>query len=135
MNGFPKAAAAGYMAGIFLCGAIAGWFIGFGFGKRSMFRAPPRQQDMVSHICNRLKDELALSPDQELKIRPLIERSSAEIHCVHTNAVARVADVIAQANRRVEEYLTPDQVKTFREQERKREESFRNSTHSPGPKH
>ncbi len=135
MNGFPRAKAAGYMAAIFLCGAIAGWFIGLGFGKRSMFHAPPRQQDMVSHTCARLKNELSLSPEQELKIRPIIEQSCAQIHYVHTNSIARVAEVIAQSNRRVEEYLAPEQVKTFRDQERKREESFRNATHPPGPKH
>lgn len=134
MNRFPKAKAAGYMAAIFLCGAVAGWFIGFGFGKRSMFHAPPRQEDMVSHTCARLKSELSLSPEQELKIRPLIEQSSAQIHAVHTNSIARVVEVIAQSNRRVEEYLTAEQVKTFRELERKRQESFRNATHTHGPK-
>jgi hypothetical protein len=119
-----KRSAAIYLVAVFLAGLLAGGVAGFSLGKRNAF-APPRPQDMASHICERLKSKLHLTPEQVKQIDPLVNESAAELEAVHSTTADRITEIFQKLNQRQAQYLTPEQKVLLEEMERERQQFFR----------
>ena len=101
-----------YLVAIFVAGLAAGGAGGFALSKRSEHRKDkgdrPDPKMMVEHILGGLKHELKLTEEQVRQIRPLIERTSEEIHACHQDVGMRIEALIKEGNRRMEAFLTPE---------------------------
>jgi len=119
-----RKSAAIYLAAVFLAGLAAGGAAGFSVGKRNAF-APPRPQDMASHICERMKSKLHLTPEQVRQIEPLVNETAAELEAVHTTTADRITEIFQKLNQRQTQFLTPEQKVLLEEMERERRQFFR----------
>ena len=121
-----RKSAAIYLAAVFLAGLAAGGAAGFSVGKRNAF-APPRPQDMASHICERMKSKLHLTPEQVRQIEPLVNETAAELKAVHSTTAERITEIFQTLNQRQAQFLTPEQKVLLEEMERERRQFFRNA--------
>jgi len=121
-----KKSAVIYLIAVFLAGLLAGGVAGFSLGKRTAF-APPRPQDMASHICERLKSKLRLTPEQVKQIEPLVNETAAELKAVHSTTAERITEIFQTLNQRQTQFLTPEQKVLLEEMERERRQFFRNA--------
>lgn len=135
MKDLIRSKAVVYLIAIFIAGLAAGGAGGFALSKRSEHRkgTRPDPKAMVEHILGGLKHELKLTEEQVRQIRPLIERTSEEIHTCHEGVGAQIGALIKEGNRRMEAFLTPEQKEKLAEMERQREERSRNRS-EPKPR-
>jgi hypothetical protein len=119
-----KKSAAIYLVAVFLAGLLAGGVAGFSVGKRKAF-SPPRRQDMASHICERLKSKLHLTPEQVKQIEPLVNETAAELEVVHSTTAERITEIFQRLNQRQAQLLSPEQKVLLEEMERERQQFFR----------
>ena len=124
MNALTKKTVVAYLATAFVAGLVAGGVAGFGLGKRKAF-APPKPQDMATHICGRLKARLHLTPDQLKDIQPLANDAAAELDSVHAATAERIREVFEKLNQRQAQFLTAEQKLALEEMERERQQFFR----------
>ena len=113
-----------YLAAVFLTGLLAGGIAGFSMGLRKAF-SPPKPQDMVRHICDRLKTKLHLSSVQLKEIEPLVTNTAAELEAVHSNSTEQISEIFQKSNQRLAQFLTPDQKLSLDAMERERQRFFR----------
>jgi hypothetical protein len=121
-----------YLAGVFLAGGLTGGFGGYALGRRPIFR-PPNPQSMAEHLVGHFRNELNLSEDQVTKVRPLVEQATAEADTIHAATFERVHGVMTNLNRRIEEFLTPEQRQKLAERERQLQDRFQHKGRRPGP--
>ncbi len=127
-----------YLAAVFAAGLLAGGVAGFGLGKRRAF-VPPRPQDMATHMCERLKSKLHLTPEQEKQIKPLVDEAAVELESVHSATAERIREVIQKLNRRQAQFLSPEQKASLEEMDRERQKFFHKESKTipglpqPGP--
>ena len=112
-----------YLVAVFVAGLLAGGAAGFCLGKRNAF-TPPRPQDMATHMCDRLKSKLHLTPDQEKRIEPLVREAATELESVFCSTAERMTEVFRKLNERQKQFLTPEQQTLLEELERERQQSF-----------
>ena len=105
---FARKKAILYLVAIFLAGLLAGGFAGFNFGRRTFFR-PPRPADMAKHMSHRLAAELTLTPDQILKIDPILIETAAALDAIHENSGRQIAAIFKTNNDRIAVFLNPAQ--------------------------
>jgi hypothetical protein len=120
----------GYMATVFVAGAVAGAALGYAYARKPP-GPPPGPDAMVDHVRQMLKTELALTGEQVVQIEPLVRDTVTQMHAIRTNSYARVADVIRETDRRLEAFLTPAQKERLREFQRRRDDQFKRG----GPDH
>lgn len=129
---FNRKTAGIYLAAIFLAGLLAGGAAGFSMGKRTAF-SPPRQREMASHICGRLKSNLHLTPEQVTQIEPLVQQAAAELKAVHSASADRVSEIFQRLNSKQAQYLTDEQKLLLQKMEEERQTFSRRSSKSePG---
>ena len=119
MTTFSKWKTLGYAAAIFVTGGISGGALGVYETKSRLF-APQRQQEMAVRIIQRLKTRLALSSDQEEKIRPIVSTAASSFWTIRLDAQRRINAVFDDSYAQVETILTPDQRVKFDEMLRER---------------
>jgi hypothetical protein len=124
MTMLTKKSAGIYLAAVFLAGLMAGAVAGFSLGKRNAF-APPRPQDMASHICERLKSKLHLTPEQVKQIEPFVNESAADLEAIHSTTADRITEIFQKLNQRQAQFLTPEQRVLLEGMERERQQFFR----------
>lgn len=121
------------LVGIFLAGAIVG-----GVATRAWIcrKAPrPSAQEIAERHLQRLVDELALTPAQVERIRPVIGAFEAEIREARQRAFTGIREIIREMNERIEAELTPAQREAFSQmcqREFARFETFLKGRHGHG---
>jgi Spy/CpxP family protein refolding chaperone len=137
MKDLVRSKAVVYLVAIFVAGLAAGMVGGFAWSTRSEQRKPkadrPDPKTMVEHILGGLTHELKLTEDQVRQIRPLIEKTSEEIHTCHRDLGMRIEALIQEGNRRMEIFLTPEQKAKLAELERQREARVKKGPRAPQP--
>ena len=96
---------------IFLAGGITGALVAPRFGRT--FMRPPDSKQMSEHMMDRLQSGLNLTPEQVAKIKPLVEKTGADMETVRRETSKRVHDRIAQTNAQIALLLTPEQKEKF----------------------
>jgi Spy/CpxP family protein refolding chaperone len=99
-----------YLAAIFFAGTTAGFMAGHSFARRQASR-PPQAAEMAQHMVDRLQERLKLTPEQLVKIRPLVERNSTELSAIHRESCDRVSESVKKLNQQMAAYLTIEQRK------------------------
>jgi Spy/CpxP family protein refolding chaperone len=125
MNGITKTKAILYLTAIFVVGLLTGAVAGYTAGKRSFYRPPPHEKKMAADILERLRKELKLTDEQARKAEPLVNESSEQLRAIHEGAMGKVLEVMNQADRKLEELLTPKQKQKLAQMQKQREEWFR----------
>lgn len=100
-----------YALFIFVAGAITGAFVAPRFGRT--FMRPPDSKQMSQHMLDRLQSGLNLTPEQATKIKPLIDKTGADMDTVRRETSQRVHDRIAQTNAQISLLLSPEQKEKF----------------------
>jgi Spy/CpxP family protein refolding chaperone len=113
---------------IFVAGAVTGALVAPMIG-RTFMRLPDSQQ-MSRHMIARLCSGLDLTAEQEAKIRPLVEKTCADMETIHCETMQRAMDRIAETNAKISAFLTSEQQVKFKKMETEHRLHLR---HHPGP--
>lgn len=97
---------------VFLAGGLVGGALTFHFTHDHFFKSL-RAQDMAVHILTELRTELKLTPDQIEKIKPIVEKSTAEAEAYHHEVFQRLHAIFAASDEAIKAQLTNEQVAKF----------------------
>ncbi|MBI4660621.1 MAG: hypothetical protein HY735_17430 [Verrucomicrobia bacterium] len=112
-----------YLSAVFIAGLLAGLAVGFSFGHWKTF-AWPRSKDVATHMCDRLRSKLGLTPEQVKSIEPLLSEAAAELQAIQASTAERVTEVFRKLNERQKKFLTSEQQALLDEMERERQQIF-----------
>lgn len=96
---------------IFLAGAVTGVLVAPMVGRT--FIRPPQAKDMSHHMLEYLQSGLNLTAEQTAQIKPLIEKTGADMEVIHHETMKRVLARIAQTHAQISVLLTPEQQAKF----------------------
>ncbi len=109
------------LTAIFLLGAATGAVTALGLAKAKA-EGKIEMENLEESIMAWAKDKLTLTPDQSVRIRPLVDLACNEYRAEQKLTLQRVIAIIRASNQRISTELTPSQIETLRESERKHEE-------------
>ena len=96
-----------YAALIFLAGAATGALVAPMIGRT--FMRPPRPDQMSRHMLEHLESRLHLTPEQTAKVKPLVEKTGADMETIHRETMKRVMARLRQSHVEISSLLTPEQ--------------------------
>ena len=113
MSQFAQWKTIGYAAAIFVTGGISGGALGvyetrISEAKSSLLVAP-RQQEMALRIRARFQSRLGLTPDQMVKINPIVESAASDLRAIRVGTAQRSNKVFEDFYAKISPILTPDQ--------------------------
>ncbi len=116
----------------FLAGGMSGFF--FAIHARHVF-IEVHQQGLVSmRMKEHLRNQLNLTPDQEKKISPIVEKMSAQLEQIRSETGDRVRKTMHDAHHEMEGVLTEEQKKQLAQmEERHRTWHLHRGMHPPPP--
>jgi Skp family chaperone for outer membrane proteins len=101
---------------VFMAGAMTGVFFTAMHARRIFVEA--HQPNVVSaRMKDRLKAELNLTPEQEAKISPIVEKMAAQLEQIRTDTGRRVHETFVNAHREMNANLTDEQRKRLQQME------------------
>jgi len=106
------------MLGACLLGLAAGTVLGILLSRPG---TPPGPEE----ILRNLRADLHLTEEQIQKISPVIHEMVRAMKEEHNKTVERMVEIIRRYHRRIEKFLSAEQLKRFRIIEKDREEAFR----------
>jgi hypothetical protein len=112
-----------YLAGTFVLGAVAGGAVGYGWGRRPVFK-PFDRDEMRTRFCNRLVNDLGLTEPQQSQLDPIIRQNMDEFEAVQREQYGRIGELMKRHRERIASILTPEQRARFEMLEREREQRF-----------
>ena len=103
---------------VFLAGAMTGVFFA-SMHARHMFAEFHQPGLMATRMKERLSKELKLTPDQEAKISPIVEKMAAQLGQIRKETGQRVHQTFQDAHREMETNLTEEQRQSVRGMEQR----------------
>lgn len=121
------------LVAIFAAGIVVGGSVGFVTAKKQSAPGPVGEQrreqgpkrDFAERWCARLTDDLNLTPEQVAQIKPITERTSAELKALNALHGDRVRGIFKASHEQIRPILTPAQLEVFERKNREREKRFR----------
>jgi hypothetical protein len=107
---------------IFLAGGVSGGLVAFKVA-RSILPPPPR--DWVARQFERVTHELELTPEQQAKIQPIIQRRMDEVNRLRREAFKSGREIMTRMEAEVAAVLTPAQREKYERILKERQESLR----------
>ena len=95
----------------FVAGGATGAYFGVHHLKRHIFLGPPHSGDVGDRMREHFRRALDLTPEQEKKMKPVIEATSAKLETIRVETAERVRTVMDESKREVGQFLTPEQQK------------------------
>jgi Spy/CpxP family protein refolding chaperone len=93
---------------VFLAGGMTGAFVGASHARHFFLKSHHR--GMISErMRERLRAELELTPEQVVKISPVIDKTSAQLKEIRRDTGRRVREIMAEAHREMAANLTDEQ--------------------------
>jgi Spy/CpxP family protein refolding chaperone len=92
---------------VFIAGGMTGAFVAATQARHFLFS--PHQGMMRERMRAHLRSELKLTPDQEAKINPIIDKASAELEQIRRETGRRVHATFDEAHREMAAHLTDEQ--------------------------
>ena len=80
----------------------------------------PRGGGARGHRLEQLTEGLNLTPDQQAKVQPLIDRAKPQIAEIHREAMQKIKSVITSTASQIRPLLTPEQQKKLDENQNAR---------------
>jgi hypothetical protein len=131
MTGLDRRKIATYLSAVFLAGAAAGLAGGYQWGRRFVFRPPPRPRDMLQ----KLTTDYQLTPDQVGKIEPIVTDVNQRMRQIQREQFKQVGALMNECNTRISEHLDERQKQKLIENETRRRERWkRDHSHPPDAK-
>ena len=131
MSKWPSLRVILYALLIFLAGAVTGALVAPMVGRT--FMRPPEPRELSRHMLERLQSGLHLTAEQSAQIKPLIEKTGADMEIIRRETTKRVLERIAQTNAQISALLTPEQKIEFAKIEAEHREYLRKHHHFHGP--
>jgi Spy/CpxP family protein refolding chaperone len=95
---------------VFIAGMTTGGFLGVHHLKRH-FLGPPHSGDVAGRMREHFRRALDLTAEQESKIAPIIDATTAKLETIRIETAERVRAVMEQSKREVAPHLSPEQLK------------------------
>ena len=96
---------------VFVAGGATGAFLGIHHLSRHIILGPPHSGDVPDRMREHLRRELGLTAEQEKKLGPIIDATSAKLETIRVETAERVRTVMEESKREVAPLLTPEQQK------------------------
>lgn len=109
MNGALKWKLAFAFLLVFIAGVTTGCLFGALHLKKRHIIGPPHSGDVAGKMREHFRNALDLSSDQEAKIMPIIDATSARLEAIRLETAERVRGVMAESKREIAPQLSPEQ--------------------------
>ena len=121
----------GYMAALFIAGAISGAAVMSRNAAGSQTLKVGRTNEIAGLNRQKLNLNLDLSPEQREKFEPLIKKTSEELEASHLDCLKRISDALARMHEQLKPDLTPDQLEKLKQVEADRRVKMREKYNYP----
>lgn len=102
---------------IFVAGAATGAFFGVHHLTHHLILGPPHSGDIPDRMREHLRRTLDLTPEQEKKISPIADATSAKLETIRVETAERVRTVMEESKKEITPMLTAEQVKKLEQVE------------------
>jgi Spy/CpxP family protein refolding chaperone len=96
---------------VFVAGGMTGAFVGLHHMRHHLMLGPPHSGDVPDRMREHLRRTLGLSTEQEQKIGPIVDATSAKLEAIRVETAERVRAVMEESKKEVAPLLTPEQQK------------------------
>ena len=96
---------------VFVAGGMTGAFFGIHGLRHHMMLGPPHSGDVPDRMREHLRRTLDLTAEQEKKIGPIVDATSAKLEAIRVETAERVRTVMEESKKQVAPLLTPEQQK------------------------
>jgi Spy/CpxP family protein refolding chaperone len=96
---------------VFVAGGVTGAFFGFHHLRHHIILGPPHSGEVGDRMREHLRRSLDLTSEQETKIKPIVDATSAKLETIRVETAERVRAVMEESKKEVAPLLTPDQQK------------------------
>jgi uncharacterized membrane protein len=110
------------LIGIFAAGGVTGGFVTLRVCKNKILNRPVPEEWAPKHL-KRLVDRLALTPEQQEQIRPIVRRNMEQLNRVRNQSLAETQTVVEGMQRDISAQLTPEQRTKFEQMNRELREA------------
>ena len=117
---------------VFIAGVTTGGLLSTHHIKRR-FLGPPHSGDVSGRMREHLQRALDLTPEQAVKIAPIVDATSAKLEAIRVETAERVRQVMEESKREIAPQLTPEQQKKLQELKQKHIRILKH--HGFGPQH
>jgi len=110
------------LLGIFAAGGVTGGFVTLRVCKNKILNRPVPEEWAPKHL-KRLVDRLALTPEQQEQVRPIVRRNMEQLNRIRNQSMAETQTVVEGMQRDISEKLTPEQRTKFEQMNRELREA------------
>ena len=135
MNGALKWKLALAFLLVFFAGATMGAFFGFHHIRHHVILGPPKSGEVGDRMREHFRRSLDLTTEQESKVAPIIEATSAKLEAIRLETAERVRLVMEESKKEVAPLLTPEQQKKLDQLEAQHRKMMLHHGFDPPPKH
>lgn len=96
---------------VFVAGGVTGAFFSVHHLRHDVMLGPPHSGDVDNRMREHLRKVLDLSAEQEKKIAPVVDATSAKLETIRVETAERVRTVMEESKKEVAPFLTPEQQK------------------------
>jgi Spy/CpxP family protein refolding chaperone len=96
---------------VFVAGATTGAFLGLHHLTHHIVLGPPHSGDVPDKMREHFRRALGLTAEQENKIAPIIDATSAKLETIRVETAERVRTVMEESKKEIAPLLTPEQQK------------------------
>lgn len=110
------------LLGIFAAGGVTGGFVTLRVCKNKVLNRPVPEEWAPKHL-KRLVDRLALTPEQQEQVRPIVRRNMEQLNRIRNQSMAETQTVVEGMQRDISAQLTPEQRTKFEQMNRELREA------------
>jgi Spy/CpxP family protein refolding chaperone len=96
---------------VFVAGGMTGAFFGIHGLRHHVMLGPPHSGDVPDRMREHLRRTLDLTTEQEKKIAPIVDATSAKLESIRVETAERVRVVMEESKTELAPLLTPEQQK------------------------
>jgi Spy/CpxP family protein refolding chaperone len=96
---------------VFVAGVATGAFLGLHHLTHHVILGPPHSGDVPDRMREHLRRALSLTAEQENKIAPIVDATSAKLETIRVETAERVRTVMEDSKKEIAPLLTPEQQK------------------------
>ena len=130
MSNLRPAKIALYVSLIFLAGIVTGALLAPMIGRT--FMRPPGSKQMSRHMLHHLQQGLSLTDAQMKQVRPLVEKTGADLDAIRRETVQRVIARVEATHAQISDLLTPEQRTKFEKMKAEERAHHPHRGHPPG---
>jgi Spy/CpxP family protein refolding chaperone len=119
---------------VFVAGVATGAFLGLHHLTHHIVLGPPHSGDVPDKMREHFRRALGLTAEQENKIAPIIDATSAKLETIRVETAERVRTVMEESKRQVAPLLTPDQQKKLEKLDSEHRKMMSHHGFLPGPR-